>query len=151
MRLRLALSGFPVLALAACHAPPKPAPHAFAVEVALTPAATARLTALHEKIAVIAAYSGAPAPGVQATPDGQVDLGSETVELAPTQGRATFTGAVIDGGELKTIAGPPRVLINVVSARHADPDNLLDCGIFEDDIAVAQATTPRISCDLIKG
>ncbi len=151
MRSRLALAGFPILALAACHAPPGPTPHAFAVEVVLTPSATARLTVMHEKIAVIADYSGAPAPGMQATPDGQVDLGSETVELAPTQGRAQFTAAAIDGGELKTIKGPPRVLINVVSARHAAPDNLLDCNIFEDDIAVAQAKTPRIICDLIKG
>ena len=59
-------------------------------------------------------------------------------------------GTVIDSNEIKTIVGPPRVLINVVSARHAAPDNLLDCSIFEDDIAVAQARTPRITCDLIK-
>ena len=144
-----ALTGFAILALAGCHAPPAHGPHAFAIEVVLTPAAASRLAALHEKVAVIADYSGFPAPGVQATPDGQVDLGSETVELAPTEGRAAFTGAVIDGGDLKTITGPPRVLINVVSARHAAPDNLLDCSIFEDDIAVAQAKTPRITCDLI--
>jgi len=147
----LAIAGFPFLALVACHASPARGLHAFAVEVTLTPAASSRLAALHEKIAVIADYSGRPAPGVQATPDGQVDLGSETVELAPTHGRAQFTAAAIDGGDLKTIAGPPRVLINVVSARHAAPDNLLDCNIFEDDIAVAQTETPRITCDLIKG
>ena len=154
MRRRLnaafALAGLAILALAACHAAPAPGVYAFTVEVVLTPAAAARLQALHEKVAVIADYSGLPAPGVQATPDGQVDLGSETVELAPTEGRAAFTAAAIDGGDLKTIAGKPRVLINVVSARHAAPDNLLDCGIFEDDITVAQAKTPRITCDLIK-
>ena len=145
------LAGTAILALAACHAPAVQSPHAFAVDVVLTPAAAARLQALHEKVSVIAAYSGRPAPGVQATPDGQVDLGSETVELSPTQSHAAFMGTVVDGSELKTIEGPPRVLINVVSARHAAPDNLLDCNIFEDDIAVAQAKTPRITCDLIKG
>ena len=145
-----AVAGLAIATLAACHAAPARGPYAFTVEVTLTPAAASRLQALHEKGAVIADYSGSPAPGAQATPDGQVDLGSETVELAPTEGHAAFTAAAIDSGELKTIAGKPRVLINVVSARHAAPDNLLDCSIFEDDIAVAQARTPRITCDLIK-
>ena len=145
-----ALAACLIPALAACHAPSAHGPHALAVEVVLSPAATSRLAALHEKVAVIADYAGLPAPGVQATPDGQVDLGSETVELAPTGGRAEFTAAAIDGGDLKTIAGKPRVLINVVSARHATPDNLLDCNIFEDDIAVAQAKPPRIICDVIR-
>ena len=148
MRRRLAL--FALLGLAACQAPAAHGPRAFTVEVALTPAAAARLSALHEKVAVAAYYSGAPAPGVQPGQDGQVDLGSEKMEFAPPQSQVGFSGAVIDEGDLKTIAGPPRVLINVFSARHAVSDNLLDCGTFEDTIATAQAHTPRISCDLLK-
>jgi hypothetical protein len=141
----------PVLfGLAACHAPQAHGPRAFTVEVALTPAAAAKLSALHEKVAVAAYYSGAPAPGAQADQDGQVDLGSEKVEFTPPQGQVSFSGAVIDEGDLKTIAGPPRVLINVFSARHVASDNLLDCGTFEDTIATAQAHTPHITCDLIK-
>lgn len=139
-----------LVGLAACQAPAAHGPHAFAVDVTLTPAATQKLATLHEAVAVEAYYSGLPAPGVQATPDGQVDLGSEKQELTPPRSQVTFTGSVISDNDLKTIAGKPRVLINVFSARHAAPDNLLDCGIFEDEIATAQAKMPHITCDLIK-
>jgi len=137
------------LGLAACQAPAAHGPNAFMVEIALTPAATARLMALHEKVAVAAYYYGLPAPGVQAGQDGEVDLGSEKLELAPAQTRAAFTGAAIGGTELKSIAGRPHVLINVFSARLAAPDNRLDCSIFDGEIAAAQAKPPRITCDLL--
>ena len=139
-----------LICLSACQKPVAQGPRAFSIDVTLTPAATQKLTALHEAVAVEAYYSGLPAPGVQATPDGQVDLGSEKLEFTPPQSQVNFTGSVISDNDLKTIAGKPRVLINVFSARHAAPDNLLDCGIFEDEIATAQAKTPHITCDLIK-
>ncbi len=143
-----------LLCLSACHvpaaqSPTAPGPHAFSVDVVLSPAAGRKLSSLHETVAVAAYFSGLPTPGVQASADGQVDLGSETVELTPSQTRAAFTGAAVDGSDLKTITGKPHVLINVFSARHVASDNLLDCSIFEDDIAVAQARPPRITCDLI--
>ena len=146
---RLAAFSAAALGLAACQAPAVHGTHAFAIDVVLTPAAVSRLSALHEKVAVAAYYSGLPAPGVQAGQDGQVDLGSENVEFAPPQSRAAFSGAVISDNDLKSIAGKPRVLINVFSARHANPDNLLDCAIFDGEIAEAQARTPRITCDLL--
>ncbi len=144
----LALSA--LFCLTACQAPAAHGPYAFAIDVTLTPAAMQKLASLHETVAVQAFYAGLPAPGVQATPDGEVDLGSEKVEFTPPQGHVTFTGSAISDGDLKTISGKPRVLINVFSARHAAPDNVLDCTIFEDEIAVAQAQTPHITCDLIK-
>ena len=152
MRRLIVFTGLGLTAwgLGACHAPAAHGPDAFAVEVALTPAAAAKLSALHEKVAVAAYYSGLPAPGVQPGQDGQVDLGSEKMEFAPPQTQVGFSGAVIGDSDLKSIAGPPRVLINVFSARHVAPDNLLDCGTFEDTIATAQAHTPHITCDLLK-
>ena len=138
-----------LLGLSACQAPAEHGPYAFAIDVTLTPAATQKLASLHETVAVQAYYAGLPAPGVQATPDGEVDLGSEKVVFTPPQGQVTFTGSVISGSDLKTISGKPRVLINVFSARHAAPDNLLDCTIVEEEIAAAQAKTPHITCDLI--
>jgi len=136
--------------LSACQPQAAHGPYAFSVDVELTPAAAQKLSALHEKVAVAAYYSGLPAPGVQPGQDGQVDLGSENQEFAPPQSQVRFTGTAVHADELKTIAGKPRVLINVFSARHASADNLLDCGIFDDEIAVAQAKTPKISCDLLK-
>ncbi len=148
MRRALALCG--VMALTACHAPVTRGPYAFSVDVTLTPAAARKLASIHETVAVQAFYAGLPAPGAQATPGGEVDLGSEKLELTPPQGRATFTGSVISDRDLKTISGKPRVLINVFSGRHAAPDNLLDCTIFEAEIAAAQTRTPHITCDVIK-
>jgi len=138
-----------LLALTACQAPAAHGPHAFSVAVDLTPAAVAKLNALHEKVAVAAYYYGLPAPGTQAGPDGEVDLGSEKLEFSPPQSQVAFTGAAIGEGELKTIAGRPHVLINVFSARHAAPDNLLNCSIFDGEIAAAQTKAPHISCDLL--
>ncbi len=143
------LALLPLLALAACHTPAAHGPLAFSVDVTLTPAAAQKLSALHEKVTVAAYYLGSPAPGVPVTADGQVDLGSEKVEFAPPQSHMDFTASVIDGGDLKTITGKPRVLINVFSSRHAAADNLLDCDTFEDDIAVAQARPPHITCGLL--
>jgi len=137
------------LGLAACQPQAGHGPYAFAVDVDLTPAAAQKLSALHEKVAVAAYYSGLPAQGVQAGQDGQVDLGSDKQEFAPPQSEARFSGTVVAESDLKTISGKPRVLINVFSARHASPDNLLDCGIFDGEIAAAQAKTPRITCDLL--
>ena len=148
MRRLIALAALPCLA--ACHAPAAKGPYAFSVDVTLTPAAVQKLASIHETVAVQAYYAGLPALGVQATPDGEVDLGSEKMEFTPPQGHVTFTGSVISGNDLKSITGKPRVLLNVFSARHAAADTLLDCGIFEDEIAVAQAKPPHITCDILK-
>ncbi len=147
MRRGLILST--LLCLTACQAPAAHGPYAFTINVALTPAAAAKLTALHEKVAVAAYYYGLPAPGVQAGQDGEVDLGSENLQLMPQQSQAVFSGAVIGATDLKSIAGKPHVLINVFSARLANPDNILNCSIFDGEIATAQAKTPQITCDLL--
>ncbi len=42
------------------------------------------------------------------------------------------------------------VLINVYTARKTTQDNLIDCGIFEDTLAKAQASQPiPIACKMI--
>ena len=41
------------------------------------------------------------------------------------------------------------MLINVFSGRHSSPDNLLDCGLFQDKIAVAARGPIQIRCKLI--
>jgi len=63
-------------------------------------------------------------------------------------GTAVITGNKVDPKALPWVV-KPQVLINVFSARHSDPNNLLDCGIFEDDVAKAQAHPIQIACKVI--
>ena len=44
----------------------------------------------------------------------------------------------------------PEVLINVFSGRRSSKDNLLDCGIFEDNVYLAVKQGVSINCELIR-
>ena len=46
--------------------------------------------------------------------------------------------------------GAPQVLVNVFTARMAHEDNLINCGIYEGPISMAQAKAVDIRCDLIE-
>lgn len=122
----------------------------FAVDLTLSPKAAALLKARHEGIVVSAMYSGDPLPAWtrKADEEGMIDLGNEIVTVAGVAGRATITGNKVLRAHLAW-AKNIQVLINVYSARRSSQDNLLDCGIFEDTVAKAQARPIAISCKLI--
>ena len=80
---------------------------------------------------------------------GQIWLGNEDVEI-DSLGQTVHLKAALDDEGLGWIKGGPRVNINIFSARHADPNNLLNCEIFEDDIAVAQARAPVLRCVMLE-
>jgi hypothetical protein len=124
--------------------------YGFKVQVTLSPKAAALLTQKHESITVSAMYEGFPTPAGKKHADdmGQVGLGDENVTIPGTNGTALITGSKVDAKALPWVI-KPQVLINVVSARHSDPDNLLDCGIFEDDVTKAQARPIQIACKVI--
>ena len=124
--------------------------YGFKVQVTLSPKAAALLTQKHESITVSAMYEGAPTPAGKKHADdmGQVGLGDESVTIPGANGTAVITGNKVDPKALPWVV-KPQVLINVFSARHSDPNNLLDCGIFEDDVAKAQAHPIQIACKVI--
>lgn len=103
-----------------------------------------------ETIIVSASYYGSPADGARIKVDdvGQVDLGREQHVLA-SPGTAHFSGARIAVGTRRALKQPPEVNINVFSGRKTSPDNLLDCDIFQDDIAVATHSPVTITCKLL--
>jgi len=123
----------------------------FDVAVSLSPAATTRLAAAHETIIVAANAYGMAIVHSHRHPDdmGQIDLGGQRVEIsgagvAHMRPMVYQTDVLDDVQDHKLI-----VLVNVFSGRHSSPDNLLDCGIFEDDVRIAARAPIQIRCKLI--
>lgn len=124
--------------------------YGFVVDVTLSPRAAALLKARHEAIDVAAYYEGDPIPSqrARAGEEGRISLGYETVTIPGVPGRAVLTGNGVDRagiGWVKELL----VLVNVFSARHSSPDNMLDCGIFTGPVVKAQAGPVAIDCVLI--
>ena len=108
------------------------------------------LAQIGERVVVSAFYYGDPSANSAAQTDemGQIWLGNEDVTIDPLDQKVRLKAA-LDGEGLGWINGAPRVNINIFSARLADQYNLLNCDIFEDDIAVGQARTPVLRCTLL--
>ena len=133
----------------------EPTPN-FSVVVTLSAEAQADLTKRKEQVTVAAMYSGEPTrEAVKKKIDdevGEVVLGDEALTRPIVGGKETFAfaGKAFDGKRTKWVKpGTASILINVYSARKAADDNLLDCGIFQDTVAVANAKPIEIACKLI--
>ncbi|WP_417492652.1 hypothetical protein [Maricaulis sp.] len=128
----------------------------FVVNVELDDAANARLDELGESVQVIAHYYWRPASGEPAHGDneygyvlGGYPIGGETHEIIGS-GRANFDGRTHSNSHIVVGEGASRVLINVVSARQTQSNNLLSCGIFDDSLDIASTQGIDISCSLIR-
>lgn len=128
----------------------------FSVTVTLSQAALGKLATIKEQMTVSAHYSGEPTKDAEKKkiPNeiGEVDLGDEEQTRAPAKATETFAfaGKTFDTKKTKWIKpGTSGILINVYSARRAVDDNVLDCGIFQDTVAVAMAKPIAITCKLI--
>ena len=142
----------PRTTIAAPHSVPNPGnPFAVDITVSLSPQAAARLAALHEAIVVSAAYSGEPAPRGRshANQIGQIDLGSENVEAPGRPATVNLTGTTVNRAHLAWIRGPVLLNINIFSARHSGPDNILSCDFFDGKLAAATARPVPLHCSLI--
>lgn len=128
-----------------------PSPYAFDVQLTLTPRAAEKLVAAKERMIVAGTYWGAPNTAAKPTADvmGQIPLGEDLVEVAPENAIIRVPAATFDPDQLANIEGPPQVLVNVYSARKTHEDNLLDCGIYEGPVSMAQKHPVDIRCDLI--
>jgi len=127
---------------------------AFQVAVSLSPKAAARLAHPRETVIVSAYVYGEATPrGVRlhlADEMDQIDFGKEqTVEL-PGAGVARLAGVRYDRNKLVYLIDRKLlVLVNVYSGRRSSPDNLLDCGIFQDSVDLAAQAPIPIRCKLI--
>lgn len=127
-------------------------PYAFDVQLTLTPRAADRLATTRERIIVAGMFWGVPnAAGAPVADEmGQIALGEDFVEVAPESATIKVPAANFDPEQLPQVDGAPQVLVNVYSARKTHEDNLLDCGIYEGPVAMAQKQPVDIQCDLIQ-
>jgi hypothetical protein len=145
------LAGLAPIAWASAAAPAWTVGPGFAVTVSLSPRAAARLASPKETIMISADFYGdANAKGRRLQDDmGQIVLAPSQKDEIPGAGTAQFHGPKYDKNLLADVdANGLQVLINVFSGRHSSPDNLLDCDLFQDKIALA-AKGIAIHCKLI--
>ena len=124
----------------------------FNVSVELTPRAAAELRRRRETIVVVAYFYGlANKRGAKYADEmGQIYWSEEQDIELPFAGIARFRSRKLNASLLNYFEGrKPEVLINVVSGRRTDRDNLLACDIFEDSVYLAVKRGIQISCDLI--
>lgn len=116
------------------------------VTVTLSEKAAAELTRTKEAITVSATFVGQKkAP--KADEDPEVMLGHEEAEL-PGAGTVTLGKIGVSDADVANTANL-QILINVFSARKTSDDNILDCGIWQDEAAKAAAAKIAIDCKLI--
>jgi len=124
---------------------------AFTVRITLSPKAAATLARTSEAIVVSATYSGDPTPTAAKHADeiGQIDLGREEVEVPGKPATVRVTGNKISRAHLPWIKGPILLNVNVYSARHSGPDNILACDFFDGILAQAVRQPVSLHCSLI--
>jgi hypothetical protein len=127
------------------HLPP------FTVNVRLSKGAAARLEGAGETVVVVAYFFGFPIPSARELGGemGELHVGHDEREMKGA-GIAEFKGSEYDSSRLAVLEkGEVKVLINVVSGRRSDKNNLLDCDVFEDSVARAAREGIPILCKLI--
>lgn len=128
-------------------------PYGFEVQLTLTPRAIEKLAAMSEMVTIAGMYWGEPSETGKPRADdiGQINLGRDDINVQPASRTVLVPGAAIDPSVLETdVTGAPQVLVNVFTARMAHEDNLINCGIYEGPISMAQAKPVDIKCDLIE-
>jgi hypothetical protein len=129
-------------------------PYAFEVNLTFTPRAAEKLASTSELVTVAAMYFGQPvsegAPGVDDHVM-EVSLGGDEVEAGPQNAIVKAPGTGFDATYLTSVKGEPEVLVNVYSARKTHENNLLNCGIYQGPVSMAQKKPVEIQCDLIDG
>ncbi|MGA2636099.1 MAG: hypothetical protein ABSF16_17860 [Terracidiphilus sp.] len=123
----------------------------FSISVNLSEEAKKRLLSMHESILVIAYFDGDPLPGQgeDNAPFRDVYLGSDQ-KLVDSTNVATFDSTKISQSHWDRLSDKNYfVTINVVSARMASKNNLLDCGVPEDHISTFAGKATEVHCKLI--
>jgi hypothetical protein len=122
----------------------------FTVSLTFSEAAAAKIAETNERVTISTKYYAEPAPGVELEEPGMagIDLGNEEREVEGVDGTVGFDGAY-DAAATTRAAGPPRLSINVFTARKTQARNLLSCGHHDGELAAA-AQGVAIACKLIR-
>lgn len=148
--LRLLTSTILLVSATVC-APASESKYAFKVQVSFSEKAAAKLHALSEGIIISATYAGDPLPSQQKHTDeiGQIPLGVDQMEMPGKPGSIVVSGTKINRKRLGWIQGPILLNVNVYSARHSGPDNILSCDFFDGKLQDAIDHPISIHCSLI--
>lgn len=121
------------------------------VQVDLSPQAKEALIRGNERIIVSASWYGWPLPGKENAADdvGQIDLGRPQILLPASGGVARFAPASLKSERLDWIKGGVQVNVNVYSARHHWPDNILACDIIDGALSEVNREAVMLNCSLI--
>lgn len=129
-------------------------PYAFEVNLTLTARAAERLASTDERVIVDAMYYGLPvSDGARGIDEHamEIGLGSSEIEVAPESTAVAVSGEGFDATYMTSVKGEPEVLVNVYSARKTHENNLINCGIYQGPVSMAQKKPVDIQFDLIDG
>lgn len=129
-----------------------PAGPNFKITVTLTSAAAAQIASLNQDVIVSADFYGQANPqGAKLADDmGEIALADEVKVTLPAAGMTTVPVPSLNQSLYPDIqGGDPQMLINVFSGEGLNPDNKIDCSLFEDRLALAEQQGVQIKCKLI--
>ena len=137
------------LGLALLLAPGAAMAESVSLAIGFSPAARDKLQSLGEHVVINAMYYGEPSDAGQPHMDeiGQVQLGSEVLTIWPRDQVVTLGGAL--AGLPRELVQAPYLNVNVYSARFADEDNLLDCGLVDGPLSDLTKAPQAMTCKLI--
>lgn len=126
-------------------------PEEITIWLSYSEAALEQLDRSSEEVIVSATYSATPAPGsmIETNEIGLISLGSNEVQVLPSQNEVSLP---VDGlvlPDLAEIKGPITVNINVFSARLGSDDNILNCDLFEGPLESLREAVTELHCSLI--
>jgi hypothetical protein len=140
------------VASAAAPTPAAPAAPSFQITVTLSPGAASQLQSLGQDVIISADFYGqANAQGAKLADDeGEIALANEVKVTLPAAGMTTVQVPPLNQSLYPDIqGGEAQMLINVFSGEGLNPDNKLDCGLFQDRLALAEQSGIQIACKLI--
>ncbi|MFT4151614.1 MAG: hypothetical protein QM656_15540 [Paracoccaceae bacterium] len=119
------------------------------IHVTFDPEAAKQLAQMGEMVTISAHFYGEAKPDSTLEPDemGEITLGLEEFTVAPRD-VTVDTGASLAVAPAEQVA-VPMLNVNVWTARYADENNLLDCGIVDGAVAELTGKVQEIACKLL--
>ena len=120
------------------------------ITVNLSPAAKAEFARTGESILLDVVYGGDPTQAGQSRVNelGVVELGRVKREVKDGEA-TTLSEDVLNKSLLEMTIGQPQLMVNVISAKKASPQNVLNCEFYWETLAVAGKNGVTIPCKLL--
>ena len=136
----------------ACQKVARPAGEELEVKITLDDSAKVALANHSEKIKVSAYYYGRPTVLGRAycNSRGEVELETRSLIIDAERSVQMRTPALDSLKSRIAVAGEPRVLLNVTSARTSIRDNILECSSYDNELVSATASPITLNCSSLR-